>query len=136
MLSFSAEWRSAVPSAGLPLLALTSALYCASRAALSSDDSPLPPRRAAAAAAAAKPGADAGGRLAAAAGADAGGAKAGGARAAEPPVLLLTGKRRRGAVDYRALNDQLFDGGMFESYAGELDDGDCEAPGGKRARAR
>lgn len=105
------------------------------RAPLSEDDSLLPRRRAAAAAAAAPAASaslpdtvvQAGGR---------GNTKKADAEAYEPPVELMTGKRRRNTVDYHALNQQMFGGGMYESYAGEIDDGDFPDPGAKRPRAR
>ena len=108
------------------------------RRTLSGDDAPLPKRRQAAATPAASaspaaPAAQAGGRAGAAAAEGGGGRPVQGAADAEPAVLM-PGKRRRHAVDYAVLNEQLFGGGMYESYAGEVDDGDFEAPGAKRAR--
>lgn len=101
-----------------------------------SDDDALLPRRRVAAAVAATPAANAslpdtvvqaGGR---------GNAENADAEADEPPVELMTGKRRRNTVDYHALNQQMFGGGLYESYAGEIDDGDFPDPGAKRPRAR
>ncbi|KAK9846396.1 hypothetical protein WJX81_002962 [Elliptochloris bilobata] len=116
-------------------------------AALSGDDAPLPQRRKAAApaAAAAMPAASASpASLPARAGGrgDATAAESNpnpsrsetAAELDEPPAELMAGKRRRGAVDYRALNEQLFGGGMYESYAGEVNDEDFIEPGAKRVR--